>query len=372
MDTSSWPDRPKLPEKRTPRMRLPRRADREFTYGLVASTFQRVRPQRGLGPELGVIDHPLSDAEIERALPSRMPSEALMDKGTLAHARDAATTAPRVRAFCWSAALARVDRRRRPTRHPVLTTYGFVEGTRGVQLAVIRYLAPAAAFRHRERDRVVLDGESFPIVIRPWLFLPHSADALAAGCWTRLTDENGIQLTGLLTTLHALLPKGAQLGDRVRVDARRNEPDGVLRLMDPVMDAAVIVPDHPPARAMQPAPHSTTIGFKDVLLLTGRRDVEAKVIGHAGQSIVIASRGAPVSIPMVFTLNSTLQPGDSGCIALDLELGRHNSPAPPYLMYRGAVVAGTKKREGFGLMLEQPCITWGLELLRPIPVKGTP
>jgi hypothetical protein len=131
------------------------------------------------------------------------------------------------------------------------------------------------------------------------------------------------------------------------------------------MDAAVIVPQEPPARPLQPVKPSTTIGFKDVLLLTGRRDVPAKVIGHAGQSIVIASPGTPVSIPMIFTLNTRLQPGDSGCIALDMELGQHIDPAPPYLMYRGAVATGTQGREGFGLMLAQPCITWGLELLRP-------
>jgi hypothetical protein len=48
-----------------------------------------------------------------------------------------------------------------------------------------------------------------------------------------------------------------------------------------------------------------------------------------------------------------------------MEIGRGRQPALPYVMYRGVVTLGLRKRKGFGLMLAQPCITWNLELLRP-------
>jgi len=133
------------------------------------------------------------------------------------------------------------------------------------------------------------------------------------------------------------------------------------------MDAAVVEVAEDGWEGSSPVSPSRVVGFKPVRLLGAAGPVEADVIEHSGfvGGAIPGEPGVEPLAGLVLLLNNHLNHGDSGCIGLDLEFEHLQTGAatPPYLLYQG--VYGTASgRNGYGLMLEQTRIVWGLEYYR--------
>jgi hypothetical protein len=248
-----------------------------------------------------------------------------------------------------------------------VTTYGFVRFVgAGIRLSVIHYLRPFDAFRIRPPHPVDVDGQRFPVLVRPWLLSFQSGgQANRAGtCWVEFPATNGTRGRGILTASHTVRPKHAAIGASVKLDVAPPEPGGLLRLDSPQMDAAVVEVDVDQWRGARQVHPSRVVGFKPVRLLGAVGPVDADVIEHSGflGGMIPGEPGAEPLARTVLILNRRLSRGDSGCMGLDLEFERYQetSVTPPYLLYQG--VYGTRSgANGYGLMLEQTRIVWGLD-----------
>jgi len=135
-----------------------------------------------------------------------------------------------------------------------------------------------------------------------------------------------------------------------------------------MMDSAVVRTDLDPGlrfRAVRPAP---IIGYKPVRLITERNEIVANVIEHTGQllgTIPVSKAPEEPLTPVLVLLNRFLEEGDSGCLIVDCE---HEQPdggrATPYAMYLGALNLNIG-RAGYGQLLEQTRLHWGLEFCEP-------
>jgi hypothetical protein len=230
---------------------------------------------------------------------------------------------------------------------------------------VIHYFRTADAFRTGAPKPIELSDHHFPVIFRPWLPDPGRGDrgSNAGTCWIEFPAADGERRRGILTAGHAVQPKHAALGTEVKLDVARAEPGGWLRLDSPIMDAAVIEVDHDKWGGTEEVHPSSVVGYKPVRLLAGSRSVEADIVEHSGflGATIPGQFGAePLTATRLF-LNNHLSRGDSGCVGVDLEFQKHqHAPiTPPYLLYQGKY--GAKSYEiGYGLMLEQARIVWGL------------
>ena len=267
----------------------------------------------------------------------------------------------------WAAALGQTTRepgfRRGPT--PLFTTCGFVAFEEGIRLSVIHYFRTADVFRARAATPIELGDHSFPVIFRPWLPNPGRGGRQgdSGTCWIEFPATGGDRRRGILTAGHAVQPEHAAMGTEVTLDVARAEPQGWLRLDSPIMDAAVIEVEHDQWRGTAEMPPSSVVGYKPVRLVAGSRSVEADIVEHSGfvGATIPGQFGAePLTATRLF-LNNHLSRGDSGCVGVDLEFERHQRApiTPPYLLYQGKY--GAKSYEiGYGLMLEQARIVWGL------------
>jgi hypothetical protein len=271
------------------------------------------------------------------------------------------------RASAWGAALAEHDMKGRRRGRAKITTYGFARVGGEIRLAVIRYLPAFTLPSPEEREPVAVGPHRFPVVLRPWLACQQagaSAGQQSNSCWVSFDADDG-RRRGLLTALHALLPVGAERGHTVTVDALRNDPSGLLFRQSSVMDAALVnVAD---AGACTTQPLSSIVGYKPVRLLGSSGPVDTDVIefsGHvAATTLGVLEQEPPV--PMIVILEHSLQPGDSGCLALDLEPTLFGGSPAPYLIYQGRTNLKLAPDAGYGLLIEQARRVWNFSVIDP-------
>lgn len=339
-------------------------------FRVVGGMFVVLRPQPGIGPNLGhVARDVIGEEELHAALPPEFPPWNLVEDvaGEIERAKPAKFA---YRTALWAAALerelqeAKLDPREVGV---VATTYGIVRTKRGLEYGVVRYLRVRAAFKRGHRPAAVeVGGHVFPIVHRPWLFIPHSGRS-AASCWVKPLRGAATGVPAVLTARHAVVPKGAAAGDAVTINATRGDPPGQLVCDDAVMDAALVKVDNIDWTTMKATRISSQMGCKPVLLRARGGDVRAQVTEQLSpRATLFAVPDQPAVVPALCVLSRMLEPGDSGCLGLDLEIAQWtDDPPPPYLMYRGALGMGIGAAAGFALLLEQPRRIWGLEFHVP-------
>lgn len=273
------------------------------------------------------------------------------------------------RATAWGVALEDADGHGRmlSDTRGVLTTYGFACVRGKVQLAVIRYLPRRVAPAPRTVAPVLVDGHSFPVVLRPLVMAAHAgagAPGAAGTCWVTLPAPAGTRL-GILTAGHAVRPPGSSAGEHVSIAARRAEPPGRLHARGAVMDAAIV----DVAEADGPVDLwqvSRRVGYKPVRLLSSRGPVDTDVIEISGVVAGTAIAGQPGQEPhppVGLYLGRTLRRGDSGCLGLDLEPVEFGSEPVPYLIYQGR--GGYRLAAlGEGFLIEQARRVWDFDVCR--------
>jgi len=330
------------------------------------ANWARIRLGIRLGPHLGFTTERLHEIDLSGAVPRVMPSGELLDQ--LPAACLSGSTPELRRANAWTAVLERVVRKEAPPRRwtPVATTYGFVQVDGGVRLSVIQYFRVLGAFRVPRPDPIEIDGHRFPVIVRPWLPNPQQGGQMpgVGTCWVEFVTPSGARAPGILTASHTLRPARPSVGARVTLDVARDEPGGLLRFDSQQMDAAVIEVGPDEWRGKSPVYPSRVLGFKPVRLLGAPGWIDADVVEHSGfvgGTIAGESRKEPLARTLLI-FNRHLHHGDSGCLGLDLEFERDQEVpvTPPYLLYQG--VYGTRSGPcGYGLMLEQTRIVWGLK-----------
>ena len=342
--------------------------------GAVAAVFgrwARVRFGWRLGPHLGFIRERLADIDLAEAFPRDAPAPELLGESLPGSPYDSALTVELRRANMWAAALGQ-EWRQRPVGGgpiPFLTTCGFVAFEQGVRLAVIQYFRLRDAFRIRSPKPIDLNGHSFHVIVRPWLPSPQQGNGRAGAgtCWIEFPFAIRGRGRGILTAGRAVLPKGATTDAEVTLRVVRQEPRGRLKFASPRMDAAVIEVDPSQWGGTEQVDPSPVVGYKPVRLLAGSRSVEADVIEHSGfvGAMIPGRLGDEPLTPVLLILNNHLSRGDSGCVGVDLEfeIHQHAPVTPPYLLYQG-VYGGKSSVNGYGLMLEQTRIVWGLHFYR--------
>ncbi len=333
---------------------------------LIAEVFGWWRAEQHLGQGLGFIRERLHYLDLKEAWPSQPPARELIEPQIADFAYDAGTTERLRNANLWAAALETHIGRDSPQQLPqetMLTTYGFARIHGRVQLAVIHYLQPFAAFLAPLQQPIAIMGWRFPVVIRPWLPAWHSGSQAADGnCWVKSSDEAGRCRPGVLTARHAILPQGAQPPTRVHANVSRVVPSGRLQYVSVMMDAAVVAVEEREWGKKKLIQPSRNFGYKPVRLITGRRTIEADVVEHPGfRNIIFAEAGKEPWFPARVILNKHLEPGDSGCLGLDIEFEQRGQPSPPYLIYLGKGNFGFDKESGLGQLVEQPGRVWNLE-----------
>ena len=319
---------------------------------------RRTRPSVG-----GVVSERLKTLDLEAAVPPGWPSATTTDAHGGFGVKGSDTLA---RATAWGAAIAAADDTGRDLlRWGVLTTYGFARVRGRVRLAVIRYLPPRMALKPRKTQPVMVDGESFPIVLRPLVVRHHDgrgADGSAAGtCWVTFAADDGPR-RGILTANHAIKPAGRAPGTSVSIAALRGEPPGKLHANSPVMDAAIV--DVTEANGSRPWPVSPVVGYKPVRLLGSDGPVDTDVVeftGVIGGTVPGAPGQEPIA-PVVLVLGRRLHRGDSGCLVLDLEPVAWGGEPAPYLIYRGLLGVRFGGLAPCALLIEQARRVWGFEV----------
>jgi hypothetical protein len=327
----------------------------------------RLRLAQDLGPGLGMVSERLDHIDLSMALPQWLPPEHLVYPSGLATFSDSALPDSRKNASLWASALERylhLERRieKRP-RGTVLTTFGFAHVRDEVRLAVVHYLRPGAVFFATPQQPIKIGDWTFPVILRPWLPTEHSGySELDGNCWVKFLDKEGIRRPGLLTARHALRPKRARLLGNVRVDASRRIPPGRLYSRSEKMDAAVIAIDERYWGDKEIRPHSRIVGYKPVRLIGSRETVDADIVEHSGLAGATIP-GEPGQEPLngaFMILNKWLDPGDSGCLVLDLEFAKYGQVLP-YLIYLGEMNLKLGGLGGYGLLIEQASKVWDLE-----------
>jgi len=353
-------------ERPTPGVRVPAAVQQ-----LLASAFgwwARARWGMSLGPGLGFVTERLHDLDLSGALPRDFPPHDLVGGRAAALANDSGPTEILRRANAWAGALEHhlheVAVKRVP-RGTVLTTYGFVWIRGAIRLSVVHYLPLMTAFAARPQKAIRLGNWEFPVVIRPWLPVQHRGlSAYDGNCWVKFVDDSGQRRPGVLTALHALEPRDAGLGIAVSVDVGRPVPPGVLRCSSAKMDAAVVEIEEHEWGSKVRAPHSTVVGYKPVRLMS-RRPVDADVVEHSGLmgATIPGQAGQEPLNAAYLILNGWAEPGDSGCLIVDLEFTRRGH-TPPYLLYLGVTGLKIGGKAGYGLLIEQANKVWDLECFR--------
>ena len=278
------------------------------------------------------------------------------------------STAELLRANAWTGVLERVVRRDAAQRRwtPAATTYGFVRIDGGIRLSVIHYFRPFDAFRVPGPDPIDVDGHRFPVIVRPWLPNPQRGGRILGEgtCWVEFGTPTGGRARGILTASHTVRPKRAPIGARVTLDVARDEPGGLLRFDSQQMDAAVIEVGADDWRAGREVHLSRVVGFKPVRLFGAAGWIDTDIVEHSGfvGGTIAGEAGLEPLTRTLLIFNKRLHHGDSGSVGLDLEFERDQAVpvTPPYLLYQG--VYGTRSgANGYGLLLEQTRIVWGLE-----------
>jgi hypothetical protein len=323
----------------------------------------------GLGPNLGFVSQRLADLNLDGATPASPPEALDFDPPLSGEAFDSRPSPELQLANAWAGALQRAFapiEQSLQLSHPgfLQTTYGFAWVRERIRLSVIIYMKPIAAFRTRLPTKIsVPGGGAFPVIVRPWLPLRQRAEGWdgEGSCWVRMSSGKGT-IGGILTAEHALQPRGASPGDSVQAMVSRPDPRGQLALSSSRMDAAVVEVDPGLWQGGHSVNVSSVPGFKPVRLLSASGPEEADVVEHSGLTggTIPANPGREPRTPVHLILNRHLSAGDSGCLGLDLELGRFGDP-PPYLLCLGAQNFGFGGIGGYGLMLEQARRTWNLD-----------
>lgn len=312
-----------------------------------------------------MITERLHNLDLSEALPYGPPERDLIDSRAFAFAYDSGPTPQLRNANVWAAALETNFLRFRKQAPPeeVLTTFGFVQLGRMVRLGAIHYLHPWAAFAARRPETIDIMGWKFPVIIRPWLPTVHYGPShLDGNCWVKFSDNEGRERLGVLTALHTLKPKRSKSHGRVKLDVLRAAPTGDTYYSSEMMDAAVVAVEESEWGGNVRSPHSTVVGYKPVRLITGRDAIDADIVEHQG-FIGATIPGEPGKEPLNAVhlfFNKFGEPGDSGCLVLDLEFARQGG-ARPYLVYLGAMNLRLGGLQGYGLLIEQANKIWGLE-----------
>jgi hypothetical protein len=328
---------------------------------------------RDMGPGLGVVSMELTNRNLRHAVPDGEPPAEMLDavRGTIYDSNPSEILG---RANRWSAALqSRVvaGELRIPAR-TVLTTYGLVSFRTGIRLSVIHYLEPTAVFGLRRPPVAArIDGNNFPVIIRPSAFVPMStrkklkhSPSRRGNIWLKVQHEKSVKL-GYLTANHAV--EEARLGAVVNPPTFRSPPEGVLTHRSEVIDCAVVRTDFDSQFDFRTVHVSTVIGYKPVRLVTDRGDIDAQVVECSGHimGVIPSSEGREEpSGRVVVVFNRLLGKGDSGCLVVDCEIEKYDKPAAPYAMYLGKFW-GPIQGLGVGQLLEQARQHWDLEFCEP-------
>jgi serine/threonine protein kinase len=318
-----------------------------------------------LGPGLGMLTKRLAELDLSQVVPPEFPRENLLDSTARSFAYDSGPTPELRRANVWAAALeSHLKRCEGPPRHTVLTTFGFFRTSQGERLGVIHYLQPWAAFIARWPKPIKIMDYSFPIVLRPWLPTEHSGSKKHSGskeldgnCWVKFHNVAGEVEQGILTARHAVKPK--RCGAPVNINVSRQPEAAILHYQSRVMDAALVCVDEKDWDGKVHVPHSKVVGYKPVCLVTGHGTIDADVVEHQGftGATIPAERGKEPSNAVRLFLNRYGEPGDSGCLVLDLEF----ADARPYLIYSGVENLKVGGYTAYALLIEQTNKVWGVE-----------
>ena len=333
---------------------------RTIIFQVIARVFgwwSRVRLGVQLGPGLGLVTQRLSDLDLSRAVPTENPPSNLLSEEARRQAYDSGPSEELRRANVWAGAIERQVRDKPKPRGTVLTTYGFVWLSGRVQLSVIYYLQPLAAFLARPPQPIKVGEESFPVIIRPWLAIGHSdGQGLDGNCWVTFPDGKGNRHPGVLTARHVV---------KQSLKVLRVVPRGRLRYESEKMDAAVIEVSQGDWGQKVPVQHSSVIGYKPVRLVSSQGMIDGNVVEHSdfGGGTIFAEPNKEPFAANHLLMNRSLWQGDSGCLVLDLEFAEFGQMRP-YLIYLGEVNVGWGYNPGVGLLLEQAHRVWGLEFFQ--------
>jgi hypothetical protein len=344
-----------------------------------------------LSPGFGLPDSDFGQADIRRVVPRPYPPAAADGDGSRPRGepgqrgeRDGTPSdgpaEDLARATAWAEGLLAVANaagapQRMPS--PVTTSVGFVQSRDdGAKLAVIHYFRPRQLFKAllTMPKSVPFAGRSFPIVARPWQPVEHGGPSPSrkdsrgrdGHCWVTFgKDGKG---HGVVTAAHVIAPDNAATGSKVRADISRTpKTPGVLRAKSTIMDAALIDMSAYPRPDFTPAPHSKVPGYKPVRLCSGRGPVDGLVLellGFIGGEFTRRPDGEP-DLRAMMVFNVAGQPGDSGCLVLDLEFERGGTVAP-YLMYHG-VIQLADRQAGRGVFLDQVAYHWQVDFQFTLP-----
>ena len=180
-------------------------------------------------------------------------------------------------------------------------------------------------------------------------------------CWVKTSSGS----FGVLTARHVIEPNDAMPGSEVAIVSERKEVRGNLLHASRILDAAVIEVAGVDSSSVQSNRFGSTVGYKRVRFITGYTRVddpqEADITGLFGFQDALYSRGnfgnEPLS-PAIMFLNKSLDPGDSGCLIIDIESESYGH-THPYLIYLGAANYGPDK-EAYGLFIAQAANEWSL------------
>jgi hypothetical protein len=317
-----------------------------------------------LGPDLGLVTERFAELDLSTAMPRQEPPDKLIEAAFLAGAQDSGPTPELRRANVWSAALETHLLRAGDARAPsatVLTTYGFFRTPLGMRLGVIHYLQPSA-FSPAKLQPIEIMGWTFPVITRPWLPTQNGGPSrLDGNCWVKFADEKGEQKLGILTARHALKQGSAKRPSSVSFDVLRPKPPkGRVHRQSDKMDVALVAIDEDEWDGKVAAPHSRVVGFKPIRLITGHGTVDADIVEHQGFTFatIPSEPGKEPLNALYMFFNKSGEPGDSGCLVLDLEFAQ--AGPRPYLIYLGKYRAQSRE-VGYGLLIEQANKVWGLE-----------
>lgn len=331
-----------------------------FRLELTAAAFRRFSYIRSpSSAERDFVEGPLDELDLTTALPSYQPRGGILDR-IPPGSYDSGVNDELRRANVWAAVLdqtVREDPERFIPPGTIITTYGFFYVQKTLKLGVVHYLSPLKAFAAVGKNfrKVEIDRWKFPVAIRPWLPIRHSAARTSGNCWITFSKE-GEWRQGVLTASHALSPKSAKPGNWVSLDVLRTPGAGRMIRANEKMDAAIVELDRDVWHGRGNVSPSSVIGYKPVRLQSSSGSRDGWITDHSGPTIFGQPGQEPLTANFLF-INQSLKPGDSGCLVMDCE----HPNLPPYLMYLGLVVLGEGRKAGYGLLLEQPRRIWEIK-----------
>lgn len=299
----------------------------------------------------------------EKAVPIERPTseEAILQRDP------EADTAHRGNAETWKAALEAHENAPFSdslSERSVLTTFGFIRTRDGLRLGTVYYMRPLHAFLTviqqalgLARSESEIDGQRFPVVVRPWLPIPQGSSrrstvGRSGTCWIKCNGRLAV-----LTAKHAMRPKRARRGRSVSLKVSQGPREGTLLHESTVMDAAAVEVQESSWKGAQAVQNSTVIGYKPVLLMAERGARDGHVVELSKKTIFVSGPDDEPFAANVQLMDVILEPGDSGCLVLDAE---RQDDKRPYLMYLGKIRVDHGSY-GYGLLLEQPRRNWDLQ-----------